>query len=57
MFCIQSGNKYIQEELVHPTLGLGSKRAAAKPILLMQDGAAVVALVINVYKTLTGRIV
>lgn len=57
MFCIQSCKKYIQEELVHPTLRLGNKHAAAKPILLMQDGAAVVALVINVYKMLTGLIV
>lgn len=57
MFCIQSGNKYIQEELVRPTLRLGNKHAAAKPILLMQDGAAAEAFVINVYKMLTGLIV
>lgn len=54
MFCIQSGNKYIQEELVHPTRRLGNKQAAAKPILLIRDGAAVVVLVIIVYKMLTG---
>lgn len=47
----------MREELVHLTLGLGNKLAAAKPILLMQDGAAVVALVINAYKTLMGLIV
>lgn len=54
VFCIQSGNKYIQEELVHPTRRLGNKQAAAKLILLIRDGAAVVVLVIIVYKMLTG---
>lgn len=54
VFCIQSGNKYIQEELVHPTRRLGNKQAAANPIRLMRDGAAVVALVITVYKMLMG---